>query len=306
MVHGQAVAKRETIGVIGGSGLYEIAGLTSVRRVAIDTPFGAPSDDYLVGDLGETELVFLPRHGRRHRLAPSEINFRANIHGMKQLGVTQLLSVSAVGSMKEAIRPGDLVVVDQFFDRTSGRASSFFGDGVVGHIPFADPICPALHARVLGATRAAAEAAGTGARVHERGTYLVINGPQFSTRAESKIFRSWGVDVIGKTNLPEALLDREAGLCSATVALATDYDCWHESEEDVSVAQVLAVLRQNVATARDVIVRTARAAAPAATCACADAIRHAVITDASAIPAAAAARLALILGTSPSKDSRTS
>jgi 5'-methylthioadenosine phosphorylase len=295
------MAKRETIGVIGGSGLYEIDGLADVRRVAVDTPFGAPSDEYLVGTLGDVELVFLPRHGRGHRLAPGEINFRANVHGMKQLGVGSLLSVSAVGSMKEEIRPGDLVVVDQFFDRTSGRASSFFGDGVVGHIPFADPICPRLHRRVLDAARAAAETAGKGARVHERGTYLVINGPQFSTRAESKIFRTWGVDVIGMTNLPEARLAREAGLHYATLALATDYDCWHGSEADVSVAAVMAVMEQNVATARDMIVRLARGAAATLPCGCVDAARHAVMTDAQVVPPAAAARLALILGTSPSQ-----
>ena len=292
------MAKRETIGVIGGSGLYEIEGLADVRRVAVDTPFGAPSDEYLVGTLDDVELVFLPRHGRGHRLLPHEINFRANVHGLKQLGVQTVVSVSAVGSMKEEIRPGDLVVVDQFFDRTWGRASSFFGDGIVGHIPFADPVCARLHARLVDAANGAVAAAGKGARVHVAGTYLVINGPQFSTRAESNIFRQWGVDVIGMTNLPEARLAREAGLCYATVALATDYDCWHASEEDVSVAQVLAVLRQNVATARDLLVRAARAAMPAGTCGCADAVRHAVMTDASIVPPAERSRLSLILGSS--------
>jgi len=296
MVHGATVAKRETIGVIGGSGLYEIEGLADVRRVAVDTPFGSPSDEYLVGTLGDVELAFLPRHGRGHRVAPHEINYRANLLGFKQLGAQSVVSISAVGSMKEDIRPGDLVLVDQFFDRTWGRASTFFGDGVVGHIPFADPVCARLHARLHDAARAAVAAAGTGARVHAAGTYLVINGPQFSTRAESRIFRSWGVDVIGMTNLPEARLAREAGLHYATVALATDYDCWHDSEEDVSVQAVLAVLRQNVATARDVVARAARAAMPAGACGCVDAVAHAVMTDASLIAPAARARLALILG----------
>jgi 5'-methylthioadenosine phosphorylase len=288
------MSARETIGVIGGSGLYEIEGLTGVRRERLTTPFGAPSDEYVVGELGDVRLVFLPRHGRGHRILPHEINFRANIHGLKQLGVTAVISISAVGSMREDIRPGDLVVVDQFFDRTWGRPQSFFGDGVAGHIPFADPICPRMNSRLLDAARAAAGAAGAGAHVHHGGTYLVINGPQFSTRAESRIFRSWGVDVIGMTNLPEARLAREAGLCYATIALATDYDCWHESEEDVSVAAVLAVMKRNVATARDAIARAARAGMPAGHCGCATAAEHAVMTDPSLLSPEARERLALI------------
>ena len=290
------MTQRETIGVIGGSGLYEISGLTDVRRERVDTPFGAPSDEYTRGTLGDVDLVFLPRHGRGHRILPSEINFRANVLGFKLLGAQSIISVSAVGSMKEEIRPGDLVLVDQFFDRTSGRASTFFGDGIVGHIPFADPICARLQERLHVAAQAAAAAAGKGARVHKNGTYVVINGPQFSTRAESKIFRSWGVDVIGMTNLPEARLAREAGLHYATVALATDYDCWHDAEEDVSVQAVMAVVAQNVATARDLVARAAGAAMPAGACGCVDAIKYAVMTDASLVPQETRARLAAILG----------
>jgi 5'-methylthioadenosine phosphorylase len=290
------MSARETIGVIGGSGLYEIDGLTDVREVTLDTPFGAPSDAYITGRLGDVSLVFLPRHGRGHRVLPHEINFRANVWGLKKLGAHAVISISAVGSMREDIRPGDLVIVDQFFDRTYGRASSFFGDGVAGHVSMADPICARMASRLLGAAEAAVAAAGAGARVHHGGTYLVINGPQFSTRAESKIFRAWGVDVIGMTNLPEARLAREAGLHYATVALATDYDCWHEAEEDVSVAAVLAVMKRNVATAKDAIARAARTAMPAGHCGCADAVEHAVMTDPSKISAEARARLALILG----------
>lgn len=278
------------IGVIGGSGLYEMDGLTAIEEVSLDTPFGAPSDKYLTGRLGDAKLVFLPRHGRGHRILPHEINFRANIHGMKQLGVEWIISISAVGSMKEEIRPGDLVIVDQFYDRTKQRVASFFGEGTVGHVAFADPVCPPLRQVLLGAAR------GAGAQVHDGGTYLVIDGPQFSTRAESRIYRTWGVDVIGMTNLPEAKLAREAEICYATVALATDYDCWHEAEEDVSVAAVLAVVKQNVATARDVIRRAAAAIPGARGCACPEAARFAVMTDRAALPADARRRLELIIG----------
>jgi 5'-methylthioadenosine phosphorylase len=278
------------IGVIGGSGLYELEGLEDVRKVRLDTPFGAPSDEYVVGRLGSARLVFLPRHGRGHRLAPHEINFRANVHGMKQLGVEWLLSVSAVGSMREGIRPGDLVVVDQFVDHTRQRASSFFTDGAVGHVSLADPICGAL------ASSLADAATATGATVHRGGTYLVIEGPQFSSRAESRLFRQWGVDVIGMTNMPEAKLAREAEICYATLALSTDYDCWHESEEDVSVEHVLAVVRQNVARAREVLRGLVPRIAGPRACACATAARHALMTDRAQLPADARQRLGLILG----------
>ena len=284
------------IGVIGGSGLYEMDGLTAVERVRLDTPFGAPSDEYLVGQLGDVRLVFLPRHGVGHRILPHEINFRANIYGLKQLGAEWIVSVSAVGSMRPEIRPGDLVVVDQFFDRTRNRPSSFFGEGLAGHVAFADPVCSVLAARVCAAASAAVEAVGTGARVHRQGTYLVIDGPQFSTRAESRIYRSWGVDVIGMTNLPEAKLAREAEICYATLALATDYDCWHEGEEDVTVEAVVAVLRRNVATARDVIRRVARSIAGPRACACPQAARAAVMTERSLITPETRKRVELLWG----------
>jgi 5'-methylthioadenosine phosphorylase len=279
-----------TIGIIGGSGLYELEGLQSIEHVAVDTPFGAPSDELSIGRLGDARLVFLPRHGRGHRIAPSEINFRANIFALKQLGAEWILSVSAVGSMREDIRPGDMVVVDQFFDRTHGHAQSFFGGGVVGHVGFADPVCGAL-ARVLGD---AAEAAG--ARTHRGGTYLCIQGPQFSTRAESRIYRSWGVDVIGMTNLTEAKLAREAELCYATLALATDYDCWHEGEEDVTVEAVVAILQRNVATAKRILSLCVERIPATRTCPCPRAAEHAIMTARAAIPAVARERLQLLYG----------
>ncbi len=288
-----------TIGVIGGSGLYEMEGLTEVEQVRLDTPFGKPSDEYVTGrfrdhDGGEAKLVFLPRHGRGHRFLPSEINFRANLHGMKQLGVEWIVSVSAVGSMREEIRPGDFVIVDQFYDRTKGRQSSFFGDGIVGHVSVADPVCSDL-AKIL-FDSAQKIFVGKDQRAHQGGTYLCIEGPQFSTRAESRTYRSWGVDVIGMTNVPEYKLAREAEISYATIALATDYDCWHESEEDVTVEAVIAVVKQNVANARAVI-REAVSRIPATrTCACKDAAKHAMMTDPKTIPADARKKMELIVG----------
>jgi 5'-methylthioadenosine phosphorylase len=283
----------QVIGVIGGSGLYEIAGLEGTEWVRVETPFGEPSDQYLVGTLREGDrrvrMAFLPRHGRGHRHAPAEINYRANIYGMKKLGVQRIFSVSAVGSMREEIAPGHLVVVDQFFDRTRGRAHTFFDREVVAHVAFADPVCRPLADALAEAARS------TGATVHRGGTYLVIEGPAFSTRAESRIYRSWGVDVIGMTNLPEAKLAREAEICYATLALSTDYDCWHESEEDVSVEAVLKILRQNVATARSVI-RAAALRVPAErTCPCATALEHAIMTDRKLIGPDARTRLGLLI-----------
>jgi len=282
------------IGVIGGSGLYEIEGLTDVAETFIDTPFGKPSDAYITGTLEGVRMVFLPRHGRGHRFLPSEVNYRANIFGMKTLGVERIISVSAVGSMKEAIVPGHIVIPDQFFDRTQGkRASTFFGNGVVGHVQFADPVCPGMAQRI----HAAAQAAG--ATVHSGGTYLCIEGPNFSTRAESQIYRSWGVDIIGMTNIPEARLAREAEICYATVALATDYDCWHEGHDDVSVEAVIAVIKQNVAMARQIIKETVRgivAGQQAAACDCASALQFAVMTDAALIPAETRQVLAPLIG----------
>jgi 5'-methylthioadenosine phosphorylase len=280
----------QVIGIIGGSGLYEIDGLAGLRTVKLDTPFGAPSDEYLVGQLEGRTLVFLPRHGRGHRFSPSEVNFRANIHGFLQLGARWILSVSAVGSMREALRPGDFVVVDQFFDRTKGRACSFFGEGIVGHVSMADPVCLDL-AKVV--YEAAQE---QGIRAHEGGTYICIEGPQFSTRAESRVYRTWGVDVIGMTNVPEAKLAREAGLCYATIAMVTDYDCWHESEADVSVETVLETLRSNVAAARRLVAAAALRIPPHRGCGCAAAPRTAVLTAREAIDPRARERLALLLG----------
>jgi 5'-methylthioadenosine phosphorylase len=283
----------QVIGVIGGSGLYEIEGLDAVERVRVDTPFGPPSDEFLCGVLASggrrVRMVFLPRHGRGHRASPSEINYRANLYGMKKLGAQWIVSISAVGSMREEIAPGDLVIVDQFFDRTKGRPYTFFENGVVAHVAFADPVCPRLADVLYDAARR------VGARVHKGGTYLVMEGPAFSTRAESRIYRQWGVDVIGMTNLPEAKLAREAEICYATVALSTDYDCWHESEEDVTVEAVVKIIRQNVATARALIREAATKIPPERTCTCARALEHAIMTDRAMIPAEARARLGLLI-----------
>jgi len=282
------------IGVIGGSGLYEIEGLTDVREVKIETPFGAPSDTFITGSLGEAQMVFLPRHGRGHRLLPSEVNYRANIYGMKTFGVEQIISVSAVGSMKEEIVPGHIVVPDQFFDRTqSKRASTFFGNGVVGHVQFADPVCPDLSAILAQSARE------VGATVHQGGTYICIEGPNFSTRAESNIYRSWGVDVIGMTNLPESRLAREAEICYGTVALATDYDCWHEVHDDVSVEAVIEIIQQNVVTAKEIIKTAANTIVlqrQQRTCACAEALKFAIMTEKSLIPLETLQALEPIIG----------
>jgi 5'-methylthioadenosine phosphorylase len=278
------------VGIIGGSGLYQLEGLTGVRWQKVRTPFGEPSDDYCVGRLGVREIVFLPRHGRQHRLLPSELNYRANIYGLKTLGVEWVVSISAVGSMREGIAPLDLVIVDQFYDHTKRRVSSFFGEGIGAHVGMADPVCPDLAGHLYRA------AVATEARVHPRGTYICIEGPQFSTKAESQIYRAWGVDVIGMTNMPEAKLAREAELCYATVALATDYDVWHEAEAAVSVETVIANLLKNVATAKEVIRRVVPEIAPPRTCACPHALKNAVITPANAFPAATRKRLDLLIG----------
>lgn len=282
------------IGVIGGSGLYEIEGLTDIQEVTLETPFGKPSDVYITGTLGGAKMVFLPRHGRGHRYLPSEVNYRANIYGMKKLGVEQIISVSAVGSMKEEIVPGHIVIPDQFFDRTQGkRASTFFGNGVVGHVQFADPICGGL-AELL-----AESATEVGATVHKGGTYICIEGPNFSTRAESNIFRSWGVDIIGMTNVPESRLAREAEICYGTVALATDYDCWHDDHDDVTVEAVLAIIKQNVATARQIIKASAEkivARRRQPDCGCASALQFAIMTDKSLIPAETKLALEPLIG----------
>ena len=263
------------IGVIGGSGLYQMDGLKAVREVAVSTPFGKPSDKLVRGQLANVDLVFLPRHGKGHRWLPTEINFRANIFALKKLGVERIISVSAVGSLRAEIAPGHLVVPDQFIDRTSQRPSTFFGKGLVAHVGLADPFCQDL-STVL---RQSAELAG--ATVHGGGTYLCMEGPQFSTRAESHLYRSWGAHVIGMTNLQEAKLAREAEICFATLALATDYDCWNDQAGDVEIESVLAVLQSNVALARRTI--GAAVAAPALgrprSCRCASALKDAIITD---------------------------
>jgi 5'-methylthioadenosine phosphorylase len=283
-------APAASIGVIGGSGLYALAGLAGAREVRVSTPFGDPSDAFYVGRVDGREVAFLARHGRDHRLLPGEINYRANIYAMKALGVGRILSASAVGSMKDSIHPKDVVLPDQFVDRTRGRAATFFGQGVAAHIAFADPVCPESRE----ALRAAADAAG--AAVHDGGTYLCMEGPAFSTRAESRLYRSWGVDVIGMTNLTEAKLAREAELCYATLALVTDYDCWHDVEADVSVAAVLDNLRANAAVAATTL-RGAVSALPETrtACGCGDALRHAIITPVEAIGRDARARLGVLL-----------
>ena len=278
------------IGIIGGSGLYELSGLTEVRWRRVRTPFGDPSDEYCVGRIGAQRVVFLARHGRGHRIAPTDLNFRANIWGLKSLGVEWVIAISAVGSMKEHIRPLDLVIPDQFFDATKRRISTFFGEGIVGHIGMADPICPQLATILEKAARQG------GATVHRGGTYLCIEGPQFSTRAESRIYRTWGVDVIGMTNVPEVKLAREAELCYATLAMATDYDVWHDTHAAVSVDVVVKTLLQNVATAKNVLARAIPDIAPPRACDCPHLLKDAIITDPKAFPMTARRRLELIIG----------
>jgi 5'-methylthioadenosine phosphorylase len=278
------------IGIIGGSGLYEMEGLEDVREEVVRTPFGEPSDRYILGRLQGRPVAFLARHGRGHRLMPSELNFRANIFGFKVLGAEWILSASAVGSMREEIKPLDILIPDQFFDRTTQRASTFFGDGLIAHVSMADPTCPLLGEILYRAGRE------VGATVHRGGTYICIEGPQFSTRAESRIYRSWGVDVIGMTNLQEAKLAREAEICYATMALVTDYDVWHATEEDVNVEAVVQILQQNVKTAQ-AIIRAATAKIPETRmCPCSHALRDAIITARHAIPAQLKRDLAPIVG----------
>jgi 5'-methylthioadenosine phosphorylase len=283
-------ADRIVVGVIGGSGLYELEeGLPDASWVRVRTPFGDPSDAYRVGRLGAATVIFLSRHGRGHRLLPSEINYRANIYGLKALGARWVISVSAVGSMKEEIRPLDLVVPDQFYDHTKRRASSFFGDGIAGHVGMADPVCPGLADLLEAAARE------SGATVHRGGTYLCIEGPQFSTRGESRVYREWGVSVIGMTNMPEAKLAREAELCYATLALVTDYDVWHEEHSAVTVEAVVANLLKNVATAKGVLLRVLPRVGKPCAAGCDGALAHAVITTPDAFPPRTRKRLGLFL-----------
>ncbi len=282
--------QKAEIGIIGGSGLYAMPGLLNVREERLETPFGDPSDAFILGDLDGRAVAFLARHGRGHRILPTELNFRANIYAMKMLGVERILSVSAVGSLKEEHKPTDFVIPDQFIDRTFARVGTFFGEGIVGHVAFGDPVCATVRAAFA---KACAEVGVTGTN---GGTYICIEGPQFSTRAESNLYRSWGADVIGMTNLQEAKLAREAEICYATLAMVTDYDCWFEGHDDVTVEQVVAVLHQNADNGTKVV-RAAIAALPKdRTCACANALQYAILTDKKAIPESAKARLGLLLG----------
>lgn len=278
------------IGIIGGSGLYSMPGFEACEEVRLDTPFGAPSGPYVVGALSGRRVAFLARHGKGHRLSPSELNFRANIYGFKMLGVERILSLSAVGSLKEEHRPLDFVIPDQFFDRTNGRASTFFGEGLVAHVSFAHPICPQL----AGVLHQACVEAGVTAKLG--GTYLCMEGPAFSTVAESNVYRSWGMDVIGMTNLQEAKLAREAEICYVTAAMVTDYDCWHPGHDAVTVNEIVAVLAKNAANACKVVAAAVAAMPPARDCKCGSALAHALITDRKAIPAAAKKKLELIVG----------
>jgi 5'-methylthioadenosine phosphorylase len=281
---------RSIIGVIGGSGLYQMAGLENVREVEVKTPFGKPSDKFVRGVLDGVGFFFLPRHGKGHRWLPTEVNSRANIFAMKKLGVERIISVSAVGSLREEIAPGHVVVPDQFIDRTTQRPSTFFGKGIVGHVSLADPFCKDLAAKLANA------ATQEGAKVHARGTYLCMEGPQFSTRAESHLYRGWGAAVIGMTNIQEAKLAREAEICFATLALATDYDCWNEAVGNVEIEQVLKVLQQNVELAQRTIRRVVTALSDARSCGCESSLKDAIITERTRIPKNVRANLKPIIG----------
>jgi 5'-methylthioadenosine phosphorylase len=287
----QTMPDQAVIGVIGGSGLYDMEGLEQVQRISVATPFGDPSDEYVTGVLNGVRMAFLPRHGRGHRYLPSEVNYRANIYGMKTLGVQRIISVSAVGSLKEAIAPGHIVIPDQFIDRTKGiRKDTFFGEGIVAHAGFADPVCKSLSDTLYSAALEA------GATTHKGGTYICMEGPAFSTRAESFSYLALGASVIGMTNLTEAKLAREAEICYGIIALSTDYDCWHEQHDDVTVEAIIQIIHQNVAMAKNII-RHAVAKIPAGrTCPCAEAMQYAIITDRSVIPPGTKQKLEPIVG----------
>ncbi len=278
------------IAVIGGSGLYQIEGLSDIEEVKVNTPFGEPSDSIIIGTLGGVRVAFLPRHGRGHRISPSELPARANIFALKSLGVERIISVSAVGSLKEEIAPLHLVIPDQLIDRTRGRVSTFFGGGIVAHVGFADPFCPVLSRVLYEAAR------GTGATTHLGGTYVVIEGPQFSTKAESRLYRSWGADIIGMTALPEAKLAREAEICYATLALVTDYDVWHSAEQTVSVELVVTNLLKNVQVAKEVIKQAVTMVPTGRECPCATALKDAIITAPEFIPEKLKQDLRLLIG----------
>jgi 5'-methylthioadenosine phosphorylase len=282
------VTPSATVGVIGGSGLYQIEGLVNAQDVKVTTPFGDPSDSIVVGELAGVRVAFLPRHGRGHRITPTEIPVRANIYALKSLGVERLVSISAVGSMREDVRPLDVLVPDQIFDRTTLRTHTFFDGGVVAHVGLADPYCAELSAQLVSA------ATGVAPKVHRGGTYVCIEGPQFSTKAESRIYRQWGVDVIGMTAMPEARLAREAELCYATLALITDYDVWHESAETVTVEQVTANLTKNSVVAKESLLRFLAALPATRTCACSSALANSIVTATDVISVEARRRLGLI------------
>ena len=278
------------IDIIGGSGLYEMAGLTRAREVRVATPFGKPSDAFRLGLLEGRRVAFLARHGRGHRISPSELNFRANIYAMKKLGVERILSVSAVGSLREDFRPMDMVLPLQFFDRTRGRISTFFDRGVVAHIGFSDPMCPTV---VEALAKASAQA---GVKVHQGGTYVCMEGPAFSTKAESNAYRAWGMDIIGMTNLQEAKLAREAEICYATLAMVTDYDCWHPEHDAVTVSQIIEYLNRNVENAQRILRATLKHLPKERNCKCPSALAHAILTDRRKIPPQAKKRLNLLIG----------
>ncbi len=277
------------IGIIGGSGLYSMPGFEAQEEANIETPFGRPSDNYILGKLAGREVAFLARHGRGHRISPSELNFRANIYGMKQLGVERILSLSAVGSLKEEHKPLDFVIPDQFFDRTRGRISTFFGDGLVAHVSFADPVCPQLSNLVYDACDAAGVTAKKG------GTYLCMEGPAFSTKAESNVYRSWGMDVIGMTNLQEAKLAREAEICYVTAAMVTDYDCWHPDHDAVTVNEIVGNLVKNAENACKVVTHAVANMPRERTCKCGSALAHAILTDRKLVPETTLRKLGLLV-----------
>lgn len=279
------------IGLIGGSGLYKIEGIKNVKSVAVTTPFGKPSDKFIVGKLEGREVVFLPRHGIGHRISPSEINYRANIYGMKKLGVERIVSVTACGSLKEGLKPLDFVLVDQFVDRTNhARNMTFFEGGIVGHIVFAHPVCQDLCKTVYGA------ASGLKLNIHKGGTYINMEGPAFSTLAESNLYRSWGMDVIGMTNMPEAKLAREAEICYCTLACVTDYDCWHPQHESVTIDMIIQNLLKNVENAKRIVSAVVKNIGPERKCPCKDTLKYAIITDRKLIPAKVKKDLDIIIG----------
>ena len=282
--------QRAQIGIIGGSGLYDMADVTEREEVTLTTPFGEPSAPYLLGTLRGKRVAFLARHGGGHRVSPSELNFRANIFGMKSLGVEYILSASAVGSLKEEYKPADIVIPDQFFDRTKGRPSSFFGRGLVGHVGFAHPFCKILSGIAFDSGKRA------GATVHKGGAYVCMEGPQFSTLAESKLYRSWGMDIIGMTNLQEAKLAREAEICYTTIALVTDYDCWHPDHDSVTVEMVMSTLAKNAATAQQIIAGAVERLPYERTCECASALKYALVTRPEMVPDQVKQDLAPIIG----------